>query len=265
MKKLLIFMLMSFIFAGNAFAADIDLGEGYRVPEGFSSVLITSSDGTAIQNAVNHIQADGTILLSGTFNLKRNINIKKNLTIKGDNNKAVLDASAVKDRVIRCQGDITLENLTIKGGSSTNGGGLKLDGGSVTIISCDITNNTGILGGGGIHSQANTLTLTNCNILNNTVLLSGGGLSLLGGTVTMTNCVISGDNAGVQGGGLATALAYVTMTECTVTGNTAGHSGGGLMISSGSLTVTSCDISGNTAKASADIELVNNPAYTNNK
>lgn len=264
MKKLLILMLSMFIFAGNAFAADIDLGEGYYVPEGFSSVLITSSDGTAIQNAVNHIKNGGTILLSGNFNLKRNINIKKALTIKGDDNKAVLDAAAVKDRVIRCQGDITLENLVIKKGSSTNGGGLKLDGGNVNIISCDITDNTGILGGGGIHSQAKTLTLTNCNILNNTVLLSGGGLSLLGGTVTMTNCVISGDTAGMQGGGLATAVAYVTLTNCTVKGNTGGHSGGGLMISSGSLTVTSCDISGNTAPASADIELINNPVYTEN-
>ncbi|MBQ8691931.1 MAG: hypothetical protein IJ520_02170, partial [Synergistaceae bacterium] len=146
----------------EAAAADIDLGEGYHVPSNFSSVLITNSDGTAIQNAVEHIQVGGVILLSGTFNLKRNINIKKDLTIKGDDNKAALNAETLRksDRVIRCQGNIVLENLKIMGGNSTNGGGVKIDGGSVTMTNCEITGNSALLGGGGIHSQAKTLTLT---------------------------------------------------------------------------------------------------------
>lgn len=70
-----------FVFAGSTFAADIDLGENYHVPDGFSSILITSSDGTAIQNAVDHIQAEGTITLSGDFHLKKSIVVKKNLTL----------------------------------------------------------------------------------------------------------------------------------------------------------------------------------------
>ena len=256
-------MLMTFIFAGGykAAAADIDLGEGYHVPSNFSSVLITNSDGTAIQNAAERIQAGGTILLSGSFNLKKNINIKKNLTIKGDDDKAVLNAAALSDRVIRCQGNIVLENLKITGGKHTNGGGVKIDGGNVTITSCDITGNTAILGGGGIHSQAKTLTLTNCNISGNTAMLLGGGISLLGGSsVKITNCTFSG-NFAMQGSGIASSGAAVTMTDCEVTGNTASYQGGGITLLSGTLTAVSCDITGNTAPKSADIELYEGAVY----
>ena len=65
---------MLLAFTGCAYASDIDLDEGYHVPPGFSSIYITSSDGTAIQNAVNNIQDGGTIILSGDFKLIRDIN-----------------------------------------------------------------------------------------------------------------------------------------------------------------------------------------------
>ena len=263
-------MLIFAIFVGGnkAAAADIDLGEGYHVPSNFSSVLITSSDGTAIQNAVEHIQAGGVILLSGSFNLKRNINIKKDLTIKGDDNKAALNAETLRksDRVIRCQGNIVLENLKIMGGNSTNGGGVKIDGGNVTMTNCEFSGNSDLLGGGGIHSQAKTLTLTNCNISDNKVVLMGGGMSLLSGnSVTMTNCTVS-SNTAMQGGGIASAGAAVTMTDCKVTGNTASQSGGGITLLSGTITAVSCDVTGNIASLaerneSADIELSDGAVY----
>ena len=70
-KIFIIVILITFIFADSVFVADIDLGEDYHVPEIFSSVLITSSDGTAIQNAVDHIQDGGTI-----DNFRRYLEIK---------------------------------------------------------------------------------------------------------------------------------------------------------------------------------------------
>ena len=249
-------LLMNFIFAGCAFAV-IDLGEGYNVPENFSSVIITSSDGTAIQNAVERIQSGGTILLSGDFNLKRDINIKKNLTIKGqEGSKAVLNETASYKRVIRCQGNITLENLIIKGGSSTNGGGVKLDGGEVNIISCDITGNTGLLGGGGIHSQANKLTLTNCNISDNKAMLTGGGISAIAGTITMTNCKINSNEAQFSyGGGLAASGSNITIDNCEITGNKANTQGGGIaLVNQASLKgKDSISFEDNTAPESAEV------------
>ncbi|MBQ7562155.1 MAG: hypothetical protein IJS99_10080 [Synergistaceae bacterium] len=261
-KFLFTAMLIIFISAGCAFAG-VDLGEGYHVPENFSSVLITSSDGTAIQNAVSHIQDGGTILLSGDFNLVMQINIKKNITIKGTTNKAILDGTAANDRVIRCEGNITLENLVIRGGDSSNGGGVKLDGGEVNIISCDITGNKSLLGGGGIYSQAAALTLTNCNISDNTVNLLGGGIAFLGGKAEITGCKIN-NNSAFQGGGIALASVTITMNNSQVTSNTAKEIGGGVYLPSGTLIASSCDISGNTASASADIALQDGATYTIN-
>ncbi|MBQ7155945.1 MAG: hypothetical protein IJR85_10390 [Synergistaceae bacterium] len=221
-------------------------------------MLITNSDGTAIQNAVDHIQSGGTISLSGDFKLmKDSINIKKNLTLRGIGN-AVLDRSGAtkKDRVIRCQGNITLENLTLTGGYSTNGGGVKLDGGTVRIISCDIHGNTGIFGGGGIHSQADTLELAGCDISENVSMVAGGGISAVGGTITMSGCNLTGNEAQNSYGGAVGALrSTITMNDCKITANSAPKAqGGGIaLVSSASVTATSCDISGNIAPESPDI------------
>ena len=268
MKKI-IALLITFIFACSAFAADIDLGEDCHVPDGFSSVLITSSDGTAIQNAVEHIQDGGTIELSGNFYLKKTINIKKNLTIKGTDN-AVLDRSQAtdKNRVIRCEGNITLENLTITGGYSFNGGGVKLDGGTVKIINCNIHGNTGVFGGGGINSQAENFTLTNSTISNNISAFAGGGISTVDGTITITDCNITDNKAQLYGGGVGALGSTITMTNCKITGNSALKNGGtdqgkggGVALIKANLTTQNCEISGNTASLSPDIYYDENSTY----
>ena len=95
MTRKIFIVLMLLAFTGSAFATDIDLGEGYHVPPGFSSIYITSSDGTAIQNAVDNIKDGGTIILAGNhFKLKHDINVKKSITIKAEdsNNRAVLSS-----------------------------------------------------------------------------------------------------------------------------------------------------------------------------
>ena len=262
MKKFLIAaMLMTFMFAGSAFAADVDIGEGYHFPDGFAMILITSSDGSSIQNAVDQIQDGGTIYLSGNFKLKKNITINKNLTISGMNN-TVLDGNINLDGIIICEksNDITLENLAI-----TNGGGgvIIRKGSNVKIISCDIYENYCFLGGG-ILSHADTLTLMSCDIHNNAAMLGkGGGIYLEGGTVTITDCNITDNTAAVCGGGLDASKATITMQNCTITGNKSVWGGGINLINLGTkLTAISCDISGNTATISSpDISLQSGATY----
>lgn len=65
------------MMASCMFAAGIDFDEGYHVPASFDKILITNSDGTAIQNTVDYIQSGSTISLLGDFNLKMSININK--------------------------------------------------------------------------------------------------------------------------------------------------------------------------------------------
>ena len=261
----LITVILLLSFTACAFAATkkkINLGEGYNAPSGFKSILITSSDGTAIQNAVDNIQAGGTILLSGDFKLQKMINIKKNLNIRGIGNTVLTYSNPSEpDRILRCEGDITLQNLIITGGSSTNGGGVKVDGGKVNIISCDIHGNTG-LAGGGIHaSQANTLTLTSCDISNNHATMAGGGMTVLGGTITVNNCSFTSNDAALYGGGLGSAGGNITLNSSKFTKNSSQNGGGVAIILASKLTARSCDISYNIRTASKD--MFGNPTYSN--
>lgn len=264
-KKFLILiavMLLSFTACASAAAKKkIDLGEGYNAPSGFKSILITSSDGTAIQNAVENIKAGGTILLSGDFKLQKTINIKKNLTIRGVGNTVLTYSnSSAPDRVIRCQGDINLQNLIITGGASTNGAGVKVDGGKVNIISCDIHGNKG-LAGGGLHSQADTLTLTSCDIRDNHATMAGGGMTVLGGTITINNCIFTSNDAALYGGGLGSAGGNITLDSSKFNHNSAQNGGGVAIILASKLTARSCDISHNIK--TADKDFLDNPTYSN--
>ena len=264
---------MLLVFTGCSYAADIDLGEGYHAPQGFSSIYIVSSDGTAIQNAVENINDGGTITLSGNFNLKRDINIKKSITIKAQdsNNKAVLEmASGVNKRIFRCQGDsITLENLIIKGGFTTNGGGVKVDvkTKTMTITNCDIINNKAALGGGGLYSDAQNLVLNNCNISSNDVTFFGGGMMATGGVVNMTNCGISYNKSQISnGGGIYFTGVTADMNNCKVTSNTSRENGAGIYLFSKTLVLNNCDVSNNfkANNESSDIFNESNGTYTEN-
>ncbi|MBQ6773840.1 MAG: hypothetical protein IJP48_07250 [Synergistaceae bacterium] len=251
-------LLMLLVFTGCSYAADIDLGEGCHMPPGFSSIYITSSDGTAIQNAADNIQDRGTIILSGTFKLKRDINVKKSITIKGQDssNRAVLDVSGINNfrRALRCEGDsINLENLIITGGYQFTGGGAKIVAKTAKITNCDIVKNLGILGGGGLHLIVKDLTLTNCNILSNDTATLAGGMIQAKGNVTMTDCTVSGNKISnvkaiiANGGGILFNECIVNMNNCEVTNNTVPNKGGGIYLISTDITLTNCDVSGNTA------------------
>ena len=274
MTRKILVILKLLMFTGCAYGADINLGEGYHAPQGFSSIYITSSDGTAIQNAVENIKDGGTIILSGNFKLKQGINVKKSITIKAEdiNNRALLDASGINNlrRVLRCEGDeVNLENLVITGGYQFTGGGAKIVAKTAKLTNCDIVKNLGILGGGGLHLNVNDLTLTNCNIISNDTATLAGGMMQAKGNVTMTDCKVIGNKISnvkaiiANGGGIVFNECTVNMNNCEVTNNTAPNNGGGIYLMSANLTLTNCNVSGNTAdkdSTSWDIYLYKNSA-----
>ena len=114
--------------------------------------------------------------------------------------------------------------------------------GTVTFISCTITNNrtlaasTATGGGLNLFSDIHDVFLNNCIIANNraatnSTTANGGGLNVrhtFGGTVTLNNCIITNNTAGGNGGGILTAFVQtLNITGGSISGNTAG-SGGGL-------------------------------------
>jgi Putative Ig domain len=149
-------------------------------------------------------------------------------------------------------GDLTLQSVTLSGGSSF--GGLS-NGGTVSIKNSIISGNTG----SGVRNSG-TLRVENSTIANNTANFSGGGLSNVFGTTTIVNSTISGNAAGSYGGGIDNYAGRLTITNSTISGNTANEAGGGVSNSYGFyyggaiLTLNNSLIAGNQAAAAPEIE-----------
>jgi hypothetical protein len=132
------------------------------------------------------------------------------------------------------------------GGGAGQGGGLYVNGGSLTLASSTIASNQATPGPGGFFSGP--------------VAFSAGGGLLIGfnaGTVTVSNSTLSGNSAGDgtlgyaggYGGGIQNS-GTLTVTNSTLSGNSAGD-GGGIYNNYGTLTVSNSTLSGNSATALA--------------
>jgi FG-GAP-like repeat len=193
-------------------------------------------------------------------------------------------------------GDLTLQNVTLSGGSSF--GGL-LNNGTVSIKNSIISGNAG----GGVSNSygiltienstishntsrgvtnSGTLTIKNSTIAGNTTNFGGGGVSNYGGTVAIANSTISNNIASV-GGGVSNPLGYygggsLTITNSTISGNRADRGGGvynaqrcfnnpftgQTFCTSAALTLNRSLIAGNQAAFGAEIDNQSNSITANN-
>ncbi|MGN6719935.1 MAG: choice-of-anchor Q domain-containing protein [Candidatus Binatia bacterium] len=133
----------------------------------------------------------------------------------------------------RPAGDLTLQNVTLTGGSSF--GGLS-NNGTLTIENSIISGNSG----GGI-SGSGTLTIAASTVSGNT----GRGVSTYG-TLTIVASTISGNT----GGGVSCGYGPITIAASTISGNTTNGGGGGVSNYGGTVAITNSTISGNTAHSS---------------
>ncbi|HEX3625569.1 MAG TPA: choice-of-anchor Q domain-containing protein [Verrucomicrobiae bacterium] len=200
--------------------------------------------------------------LTGDLNINRG-----EMTIIGMSSDVTIDATGLGDRVfdVSPNAKLTLENVTIKGGTAAS--------------------NAGILGGGqfgGAICNSGTLILEQCVIVNNA---SGAGQPLEGngggtsggdgggiynnGRLQANNCIIAGNTCGAgfdgapggNGGGIRND-GYCSLSECAINVNQAGAGGGpdgnfaaaggnggngGGIFNFGTLMLNECIIAGNTA------------------
>jgi uncharacterized repeat protein (TIGR01451 family) len=153
--------------------------------------------------------------------------------LSGDNQSRVLQVGP--------NGNLTLENLTVDHGSTTDtaGGSGILNQGSLTLENVTVSANTAANGsGGGIDSIGPALTIDHSFIKGNQALGSGGGIYTSSPTATFShdqiinnsvtgvdhsgNSPVSNPSAGgtAAGGGLAIAGGNVSINFTTVDGNT---------------------------------------------
>jgi hypothetical protein len=203
---------------------------------------ITLTSGTLV---INSASTAGSLTITNAGGSQR-------IEISGNNSTRVFS--------VNIGANLTIDSITIRDGSASNGGGINNSGGTVNITNSTITNNsasgsTSSLGGG-IYNTG-TVNITNSTITNNsasgsTSSLGGGIVNLSGGIVNITNSTITNNSAtvGSSGGGIMNfSGGTVNVTNSTITNNSAssGGNGGGINNGGGTVNITNSTITNNSA------------------
>lgn len=153
---------------------------------------------------------------------------------------------------IYCEGTLNILGGTIKGNTATGlGGGIYLnpsaDDATYNFSDCSIhrnktTTKAGNSQGGGLYIGKGIVTLTDCSISLNNAQNAGGGMYIYAGNVTATNCLISLNYAfaSANGAGVCLHSGIFTMDGGTITGNTGNKShdvGVGVYVNDGTFNV----------------------------
>lgn len=113
---------------------------------------------------------------------------------------------------------------------------------ALTVVDCNISNNSARWRGGGIYiNEGTSVVIDNCRILNNQADY-GGGIVSDGGVAKVTNSVIAGNVAHREGGGV---YGSIDISDSIVVANSSQGNGGGLYLYS--IKVQGCTIVSNVA------------------
>ncbi|MFT4039301.1 MAG: hypothetical protein QM692_14030 [Thermomicrobiales bacterium] len=180
-----------------------------------------------LQAAIDATGSGTLRLCAATYYLANTLHISNTstLTLIGvEPDQTVLDGGNVVG-VIKNDGDLKLQSLTITKGRAEQGGGIE---------------------------NAGTLHLEYALVTGNTAQNSGGGL-FTSTTIQMYASSVTENTAGLGGGiAISTASGFVGLTQSHVTGNTAGGSGGGAHVSEGLIFVSDgSSVADNTATVGA--------------
>ncbi|MCP3993991.1 MAG: hypothetical protein GY722_02860, partial [bacterium] len=153
---------------------------------------------------------------------------------------------------------ITIDGLTITGGSGSMGAGILVLHSHLEMNNCTITRNASVQDGGGIYldglSDTGSLRMTGCRVTANQAE-KGGGLFATDALVSLVECEISSNQARKAGGGAA--LFYhdeISFSNCRIIGNeTTGNDGGeggggGIFGREMTIDFTNCLIAGNNSE-----------------
>jgi hypothetical protein len=146
-------------------------------------------------------------------------------------------------------GTLTLNSSIVSNNSTDFGGGIA-NTGALTLNKSTVSGNLATTFGGGIHNHG-MLTLNNSTVSgNSSTTFGGGGIANSGGTVTLNNSTISGNSTTESGGGILNAgglAGTITLNHTTVSNNSSGADGGGIanFSSTGTVTLNSSIVAGN--------------------
>lgn len=220
------------------------------------TTTVDSNDGTcgahcSLREAIasaNETGGDDTIELPpGTYTLSiagageesnesGDLDITSTISIAGAGAETTIIDGAGLDRVIDVRsggGALFLSGLTVRGGNNvpapSDGGGIRVTNGSLTLADSAVSGNTAGNLGGGIYNQGGTVSIVRSTVSGNTAGSSGGGIAVVGidPTFELINGTVSGNAAlGNGGGGMQFTITSdenpLMLTNGTITENTNG-------------------------------------------
>ncbi len=142
-------------------------------------------------------------------------------------------------------GALTVNNSAFSGNTAGEGGGIYINSGTLALANSTFSGNIASSEGGGIYINSGTLALANSTFSGNNAA-EGGGIFLIEGTLIVTNSTFAGNIASGEGGGILTDSGTATLTNSTFSSNSASY-GGGILNNGGNMTVSNSTVSGNTA------------------
>ena len=183
-------------------------------------------------------------------------------------------------------GNLTLQGLTVTGGSTGSlGGGIFNLEGTLTLSHSEVTGNASegamMSAGGGIASGTlgtgplGTTTLNFSQVNGNTTSGSGGGILNHAGTLSLNTSQVNGNTAAVGGGGIASGTggmggngsSTLTVNFSQVNGNTSNGgplAGAGGIANGGTAIINASQVTGNTAPGAFGGGILNHGAMTIN-
>ena len=210
--------------------------------------------------------------------------ISSRITVNGLGTTIAGNDSNFRIFFVNGSGNLTLQGLTITGGSTVAGGGIANLEGALTLNHTTVTGNTAnAIGGGGIFTgtmgtgPVGTTTLNFSRVNGNTAAdgTSAGGILNHAGTLILNFSQVNGNTAAVGGGGIASGTgglggngsSFLTVNLSQIDHNTSNGgpaSGAGGIANGGTATINASQVNSNIAPGGNGGGILNHGAMTIN-
>jgi hypothetical protein len=172
--------------------------------------------------------------------------ITSEITIEGNGARIAAKKGAhFRLLAVETSGDLTLQNVTVSGGSQHYGGAI-FNYGTLTVNYSTITKGQAGLGGGVFNGSAASLNIYGSTISKNTAFY-GGGIYDYAGAVSLAYSTVTGNRSFVDGGGIYERSGSLAVSDSTVSKNRSGRDGAGAHNRDSDSTISYSTISGNSA------------------